>query len=265
MTAIAFNITGERLTDIVRTLWADDQQPEKAINILRSAFPEMVEGTMYLILCGSYKLVGDSHGMTLEDDDTTESKLGNPLSIEHTIKTIRDKYETKQDYFQLAIGETHAVGSVKGRIEIPKRRKKQWEKGEVGLEDIPYRQTMFGSWYRHSRFDSELESLESYPEPDPTEPEDPPPPEYKITTIDGWLSPDGKYYRCPLRGHTDMADRLGFQDIKLEKRGWVKISGGEVYYLDKINQRQRDMLFDWYSSREVELPEWMKKNGESHG
>jgi hypothetical protein len=49
----------------------------------------------------------------------------------------------------------------------------------------------------------------------------------------GWLSPDGKFYGG--NGdksafiHLNIAEQLGKDDVELEKEGWIKIHGDEVY------------------------------------
>ena len=86
-----FNITGEVLTNIARTLWADDQQPEKAQRLLRQALPDMDEGDVLSILTGSKKLVGNTKGILLEPDQTIKTSLGNSLTIDKIMKRFRDK------------------------------------------------------------------------------------------------------------------------------------------------------------------------------
>lgn len=49
----------------------------------------------------------------------------------------------------------------------------------------------------------------------------------------GWLSPDGKFYggngEKSAFIHLNIAEQLGKDDVELEKEGWIKIHGNEVY------------------------------------
>ena len=87
---------------------------------------------------------------------------------------------------------------------------------------------------------------------------EPPKPEYKIGYLHGWLSPDGKFYKCEYFEHIHMADRLGYEQKQLEKLGWIKWSVGKPCYLEKrATQKQIDMVWDWCQSRKEEMPEWL--------
>jgi len=83
--------------------------------------------------------------------------------------------------------------------------------------------------------------------------------DFKITTNHGWLSPDGKFYKCTSQGHIDLAFELGFkEDWRIEEFGWVKISCGEALWSKELTQNQLNLLFDWYGERGIAIPSWMK-------
>lgn len=77
----------------------------------------------------------------------------------------------------------------------------------------------------------------------------------------GWLSPNGVWYPACLMGHVSLAfdlEELKIIDPRgldveyfLEKNGWLKISGGSVYYSNdkKPSKKMVDALFDYMNAR----------------
>ncbi len=61
--------------------------------------------------------------------------------------------------------------------------------------------------------------------------------------------------------HVALADALGFQEANLEKLGWIRIEAGEAFspWKEELSQRQMDLIFDWYTQREKDLPSWWRR------
>jgi hypothetical protein len=95
-------------------------------------------------------------------------------------------------------------------------------------------------------------------------PEPPPSGDNEITTDCGWLSPEGKFYRCIYMGHISLAHQLGFDEVRLEKLGWLKVQEGKIFssLLDNqcefnATQTQRDLVFDYCHKNGKAMPLWM--------
>lgn len=263
-----FVVDGSWLTDLVRTLWADEGEPEKALRILQEGLPDLPEEAMYSILTGHKKLEGDSsEGITLVDDDTTESPCGNSLALEAVLKPFRKKAEEGRDAVALLAGNVTYMGSPKGRVAIPTHHVEAFRRGEIGLDNMLYRGVSnvptaeerkamltdpMVEVERRRRGIEPLDDKEDEPPPTP-----PPKPEYKITHNYGWLSPDGKFYACSWMEHIRLAETLGFEERNLEKLGWIKIEDGDAFEPERgVTQRQKTLVFDLYYTRGKELPFW---------
>jgi hypothetical protein len=250
-------------------------------------------------LTGEKKLIGDSdEGIELVDDGTKVSENGFPLDLSSLIQRFRDKEDKLEDEVQFFSRNTELVASPKGLVEVPRRRTKRYEKlgrapvvglkEGVDLEKIPHRECTprvkaEKMMSPESRLKRREQGLEPGPEleedgpynalgvpydmlKDQDEPPSPPPePEYEITADCGWLSPDGKFYRCAYMEHISLAIRLGMDEVRLEKLGWVKVQenkfwgdllceGGERA---KVTQKQRDLVFDYCTKNGLQLPSWM--------
>lgn len=249
---VCFVIEGDWLTDLVRSLWADEGEPEKALKILNTAFPTMQDSDIMAIMIGEKKLIGDSSkGCDLVADGVTESKHGNPLSVASVISRFREKLEDRNDWIEMAVDRTTKIASPEGLVAIPTRRLKAYKKGDITLEDIPYRKIKTFSITPEVRTPIEDELPEPKPRPYPK-------PSPVIDNIHGWLSPEGKFYSCEYSGHIRLADELGFEEWRLEELQWIKITAGDCFAPEngKPSQKQRDMIFDWFTKRDKKLPWW---------
>lgn len=313
---VHFTVDADWLTDLVRSLWADEGEVEKAYNILDAAFPTMDRETMTAILSGSKKLTGnsDGEGMRLEDDDTKRSRCGNTLDPKDVYARMQRRTRKVEadlrDMTDMATGNTVLLGSPKGAVRVPRNRtvamgtdplgrgRKRLRDG-VELEDIPHEEcrNLFRGPYTPipaaevkrrtravakkltakeradaaarvkigldyeallGRSPSEQDSafIEALEEEDTPEP--PPTPEPKITSDTGWLSPNGEFYPCEYSGHVGLASRLGFDEPRLEKMGWIKMQTGKFFWdflgHFKATQKQIDAIFDWTQSRGEKMP-----------
>jgi hypothetical protein len=249
-TAPHFSIDGDYLTNLVRSMWADDQNPEKALAVLESGFPEMPYSQRLSIVCGSKRLVGDEQGIELVDDDATHTEAGTLLSLASVLRSLRQAAEEGADALQLLSDTTIKVPSKRALVAIPLRRLRDYKAGKIDLEDMLYRQV--------SAWPPEV------PTPRPAAPilekeveEDLPPaiPEAKITGDSGWLSPEGKFYPCRFMQHTALARALGHEDEQpLTRWGWVRLSMGHPPLPGDrpATQKQLDLLFDHLGK----LPFW---------
>jgi hypothetical protein len=247
-----FVIEGASLTNLCRQLWADEGEPEKAFRILGSAFPDMCKADIGAILVGEKKLIGDSTiGCDLVDDDVELSPHGNLLSVEAVIGRFRTKLDDLEDWKEMAIGRTTKMASPKGLVAIPTRKQRAYTEGRVALDDIPYREI-------EARVPDLGPRISSDEIPIKEVKLDPPKASYTINSRDGWLSPDGKFYTCYYGEHIALAEALGFTERELEKKQWMKIQEGGCHppEKEKLSQKQRDLVFDWYTSRKKELPWW---------
>jgi len=260
---ICFTVTGEFITNMSRTLWADEDQPEKALNLLRAAFPDMEEADRLCIVTGSKKLTGDSNvGCELESDNVIESQCGNPLTLDNMLRRFREREDESEDLLQLATGQTARMASPHGRVEVPLRRTRIETtecfrgvcvlKDDVDLEKIPYRKC--GMSYKvqvHKAPEADKPStrptvaLDSIP----------------ANATDGWLSPEGKFYQCGWQEHISLAFDLGETQNALEQKGWIKLSANEIFepYRPPATQAQLNRIFDWCRATSRKFPKWLEE------
>lgn len=221
---LCFYVIGEDFTALVRSIWADEQNPERAMRILEGGLPEMDAGDRFAILVGSKKLEGDSRegGLQLVDDKAEKTRLGTPLSFTHLLERIREKQVSEVEYLE----------------EVIKARNEEivsWENTVDGMAEA------------------------FFPEEEEEKPTPPPEPQDKISHRFGWLSPEGRFYRCEWMEHIWLARALGSSEVELENKGWIKIEKGEAFIPDKAaTQRQLDLIFDFYAKDGREMPEWTR-------
>lgn len=250
--AVYFYVIGKDFTALVRSIWAAESAPDRALRILADSFPRIPEADRIAICLGSKRLEGDSRdGLTLEDDDAM-SIHGVPLSLDSVIGGFRRDIDRLEDHIALLTENTVTIASPKGLVKIPRRKADAYKAGEVGLDDFPYRELKQPCFPFTSDFD------EPEPEPEPPEAFD------SITTDSGWLSPDGRFYPCGWMEHMATLDRLKRTGTQADRQGWIKIQRGEAYssyYTHDTGapptQRQIDMLFDWFTEKGETLPAWI--------
>ena len=75
--------------------------------------------------------------------------------------------------------------------------------------------------------------------------------------MNGWLSPNGKFYECDISAHLETAKFLFFaknSELALERLRWLKITPDHIFasvgndfledYLDEVSQPQIDWLWE---------------------
>lgn len=293
---ICFVVHGDFLTEMARTLWADEGTPEKGVELLKVAIPEFDNATIIQILTGEKRIVGDSsNGMELEDDDTAKSQGGNLLSLEGVMAHFRRRERKMVDDMEYFGGRIDLVYFDDDQDErvcalIPVNRVEEFYQGKVDLADIPHQRPtpveVVECWDPEERtWDSRrawqmqrgepvelperkpMSAIEMLSGGDPQMAQaakvllDPPTfdvSKYEdvITSRHGWLSPDGKFYPCQWFEHITLASDLG-QDEKTMEKQWVKVSKGEAFPPGRgFTQKQLDLVFDMYMETAGELPDW---------
>lgn len=125
---VHFTVTGEFITQQARSFWAAEDEPEKALRLLKCLYG-ITDAQIMDVLEGRSQLVGDSdEGVTLAPDNATEIH-GLPLlsPVEQYTKLKRERDEAKDeaaDTVQMAIGETVVLSSPTGLREVPFRKTK---------------------------------------------------------------------------------------------------------------------------------------------
>jgi hypothetical protein len=250
-----FKITGETFTLLARARYADDGEPGKAVALLEAAFPEMEPAVRMAILTGSKKLVGDEHGMELEDDHATHTEAGTPLDLTRTVSHLRqelDKYrDAAADLIAMQTGDTALIGTETGAVLVPRRRERGIHSGKISWKDV-----------HHRAYESN-----PFPKLRPGKPESSVPsppiqsikvdPQPKITSNNGWLSPDGTFYPCGYSEHLVLAEAMCYDPTQIGNSGWVKICRFEILSesgqpedtalpgTHPPTQAQIDRVFDW--------------------
>ena len=309
-TEVFFTVTGEWLTHTARELWADELRCEMAIRLLKDGLVGIDMGLVMQILTGDRKVIRDSSPpeyLGIADDDATETDAGSPLAIEAVMGAIEkrriDAEARARDFVALANGDYELAPSLEGLVEIPRWRYKAFRSGEVTLSDIEYalasaddnvsvpRCTNEGPGWSadsmaHARAELgaeigvKLPSVTEFVEQQQRladEADEPIKAEYEITHPFGWLSPDGKFYRCGYMEHIPVAGRIVADDNDrnpertLEERGYIKLAGSTdrsfppylgMKRTGRAAQRQIDALFDWFADKGKgggKLPEWLRK------
>jgi hypothetical protein len=285
---VHFTVTGKFLTQHARQLWADENEPARAVDLLLNGLIGIEMTHVIDILTGRSKLEGDStKGIDLVGDGSTLSPCGQPLPT--LIEVLnRSKQETIQakrrgdDLLKLENNEGVTMASPKGLVMVSKQTRDEIGKGKIEWEDVwtnrVYRQlTLFEEAYvKHT-----VKPKASLFLNEEDEPELPPPIFHsKIVTDTGWLSPDGRFYPCGWREHIYLADRIsrhlnpeesepviGGWEHRLEQRGWIKFSGRDgIFKLDQpATKRQNDRILEWCLGEGkglTELPYWLEPGWE---
>jgi len=256
-----FSIDAEWFTNLVRSLWADEDNPEKALSVIDAAFPEMSEADKMCILTGSKKLINaPNDSMDLVDDDSKQTECGNELSCRRVISKLRKDQGLLKDAIQLLADNTENRASPYGLIHVPTNRLQEYDAGNLGMEDFLWQCSDYQkSWVNREEEDGDrprrsLAEPEEVPAPVPLK-------RYSvITQSTGWLSPDGNFYPCHWMQHQYIMHDLGMDPIEAEKMGWVKLDDhyGPLWTIDP-NQKQIDLMFDWYRDHGKEIP-WNLKD-----
>lgn len=255
---LVFTVKGKFLVNLARQLWADENNPEKAVNILKSAFPDMGDALIFAVLTGDKTLRGDSDvGIDVIDDNATLSPCGNPLGLEEVFGRFQKHSEDMKNQLQFVAGMVAFVPSPKGPVVVPRRCTERnltngvcSLKDGIDLEDIPHRKAT-----KHDRRNALLASEKEKTSWAPL------PATNGITTNNGWLSPKGKFHPCGYGEHLKLACHLagtanGERD--LEQQNWVKVQENQFLWdysgRFRPTQRQLDAVYDWCREKQLSIP-----------
>jgi len=285
---LCFSIDGEWLTQHVRNLWAEEDRPDHALRTLMDGLQGITLAQAIEILEGKAKLVGDSRENSIEmvPDDATTTVHGQPLpklsAVLARLMKERDKArDGEADLIQLLIGDVEYVASPTGKRKIPQR--KAGSGGSLVHHPIikePYDYDTLPYWQQcPPPFDARSGSPAQGPKgasaaelpAEPVEKEDDPPSfplppaENAVTSDTGWLSPEGKFYRCRYHEHIALAGALGSTEDGLAADGWLKFctsmlldNAQFVFCGDKApTQIQRDLTYDYCVAHACKLPDWL--------
>lgn len=265
-----FTIHGDWLTDIARSMWAEGD-PDKGLELLDTAFPSMPTETKFAVLTGHKKLVGDSNsGMEVMDDVWRcpgRTRNAEAPTLADILEKYRNKIDKLEDLAQFGLGHTICVPSPKGLVEVPIRRtrlvgitqRRVFSLSFEELDNIPHKIRKINAATHLTVKPTNLPNKEEQ------KPSPPPPAQNYINKdqMNGWLSPEGKFYSCVYGDHINVAERLGEDSVVLERLKWLKIQRGDAwsseFKMKHITQAQRNVLFQWFVDREIKIPWYLEE------
>jgi hypothetical protein len=275
-----FVITGEFITQQARAFWNAEDEPERALNLLK-CMHGITDAQCLEILEGRKKLIGDSNtGVDLVDDNANGRSF---IQILIKLRNERDEAsDERADLIQMINGDTVGVASPTGRREIPHRKstKKHSMLGRITtvadgheFDDLatgdnkPFRIWRQSEYIGPSGID--LRDVELDDDTEPTAPKSASPtPEIKITNDTGWLSPEGKFYPCRYAQHAHVAWLLGLTGNQanhgVDPAGWVRLGviDNRQYFFGEhsmFNAVQNDLIRAYCTEKQIELPYWLKE------
>lgn len=261
-----FSIAGWAITSLARNFWIEDKE-DKAISFLMESLPGLTEEQSIQICTGKMKLTGKNN-LYFKKDNTTTHRGIKLLSLTEVLCKKTQKLATitqERDDVVNLFNQPDYIASPEGLLAVPPMVKRAIREGKLTFKDKFVCRNIF-TGYNPLPIDeeSEPESTESI-EPDPT-----------LSALNGWISPDGKFYPCPGYGqHEDTADRLGHTGGELEKEGWIKIQDNQDERALKdigciswnmnndrltATQAQIDTVFGWCQKHNCPMPECPEPN-----
>lgn len=63
--------------------------------------------------------------------------------------------------------------------------------------------------------------------------------------LHAWIDRQGKIYPLEIREHISFVEEHNTEEIKLENKGWLKLSSKDFYWEKKLSKRQIDIIFDY--------------------
>lgn len=286
-----FVVHGDFITDTARRLWNEEDEPERAMNILR-CMQGITDAQCLDVLEGRSKLTGDSSkGILLKPD----KKKGKTVTdVIRKLKQERDEArDERADLQEMVIGKeaTEILASPTGLRRVPRRKtQRKYIKGsvrtvladDVEFDDVldnpetpavPGRGTKpLHVWQQVSptpgQFRAEkiiMDNIEEEKEEIPPPPE----PQTSITSPTGWLSPDGKFYPCCYSQHALTAWKLRLTDNPqnhwVKPDGWIRLSKDgkdQLFFPDETDTHtpaQREVIQTYCQELGIELPWWLRK------
>lgn len=277
---VVFVITGEFVTKQARTFWWDENEKDRALNLLL-CLDRITTDQCLDVIFGRSRLTGDSKvGLLIKPDNAKTSPGRNRMegTLVDTLRKDKEKARLMEDDLRDHLSEPRFTGSQYGRIEIGPRALQRVKSGEETIEDLASRglvkhEPVLGSLrelkgkIRDLEADNEtslgladaIEEVETPPKADPD-----------LQSQNGWVDREGRFFPCFYSGHIHLADLLGFDERKLEKLGWMKISDYRsapfpvpareaVKYEAKISptDAQKKVAVDWCTKFGHKIPKWV--------
>ncbi len=263
-----FKVTGEFITQQARSFWADEDEPEKALDILR-CLDGITDSQCFDVLEGRAKLIGDSSiGVSLAPD---EQKLPTLKEVIGKLKRERDEaLDGTADALQMLNGDTEAIASPTGRRMVPRRKTKAGKNGRRVLKDGYEWSDIEGAdpkdkeprIYQQSEttFDAVRPLPDSEDESEPSKvkltPDD------KITSNTGWLSPKGEFYGCRYSQHNWVASALNLDPYAMGDDGWIRVAFSDTQWFFTSDRSistdiQKQMISDYCIDNEIDIPWWI--------
>ncbi len=280
ITKKCFVVTGEYLTSQARDFWTEGHEI-KAIDFLRTVLPGFTEEQAFAVCTGKSKLTGENNNVSLVKDDAS-SHHGIDISLRSVLNRRVKEQVSLQEHLNDLVYPPVFHASPWGGIFLPVSLSKRLKKGDVDWDSpefLPYHRDF--SPYHPSpeeqfplpRGDrrSDVEILEDYivseepnvaPAPDPT-----------LSSLNGWIDRQGRFFPCQYMGHVGLSQLLGESEYGFEEKGWIKISDSQdfqstILERDDIivgagfrgpTQAQIDTVFAWCHKHDRKrIPEWLK-------
>lgn len=236
-----FSITGEFITRQARAFWDDERDPVRALRLLGDIDGLDLRQT-FDILEGRSKFIGDSStGLQLVDDGEYEG----PSLIEQfslLAEKIKDLEDEIADRVQMKNGSVEIVASPTGP-----RAPAMWPPARPPTRTLEDERA---DEEREARAMAVLRKMH--------------PPEDKITHHTGWLSPDGKFFKCEYGQHNSTAEIAGFDPFSEEAELWVRCfrfpDSGQVFSgeHEKFTEKQNELIRLYCRENNKELPFWLE-------
>lgn len=271
---IHFTIEGEALTNLARTLWADELQMTKAIRLLVIGIHGVTEPIAMEVLTGAKKFIGSNNDLDLVDDGATHLKLGNLLAAEDVFHRIQAERDTLQRDIKLAAEVAcHSVITVAspwGACCVPMSFTAPTFSGgrrlrrDVTWEDVkPYAVNQWSKYHGAQedpntvpdRYISHMLDLERLKRP--------PKPAVDLSGDNGWIAPNGDFFICGPCMHDALSEAMGFETVKDIEGTHIRVSvnpasdwRSSIQFAGrrKPTQAQRDKVWDWCQLHKEEFP-----------
>jgi hypothetical protein len=268
---VCFKIEGEHLTRLARTLWADELETTKALNLLVDGLQGITEAQAISILTGENKLVG-CNDLDMVPDGATETEYGNKLALKDILRRQEEKKAKaaweQRLFLDVATHNTVPMGSPYGLCHVPKCMtepytdvcgRPNWKlKEKFTFENIEQYAT--GQQFSRDLLTKVPNPVQLGNDPEPSKRPDPIE-DKELKSESGWITEDGRFFGCAYMEHDAIAQDMGFEVKDVESR-WIRISKGFgsvgrspfMHQGIQPSQRQLDVLFDWCQKHNETFP-----------
>lgn len=265
--SLHFTITGEFITHQARSLWNAEDKPEQALTFLTESLPGLTEAQAIDICSGKAKLTGRDNKILLQPDNTTTDQYGNPLrNAIQTLATLRQQKNDVED--DLAVERRTGVwrASPWGMIHVPRHIDAEIRNQEMDWDNPFFKR--YSDCYvpktpeRPFKNQNELDDPQGHLEPEELESEinQKPKPDSTLSSANGWIDPQGRFYPCEYGHHEELAEQLGVSGKIRDEECWLKTQTGLCTegifwnYDKQPNQAQINTAFEWCQKHRIKFP-----------